>query len=145
MILADVPPILNMPAARVPQAPLTPCTETAPTGSSTLMWSKNSTEKTTRTPATAPIMIALKGVTVAQGLVMATRPARAPFRLMPASGFLNLIQAVTIARITPAAAARLVFTKIKAMSLLAAVVEPGLKPNQPSHRINTPRAASGRL
>ena len=50
-----------------------------------------------------------------------------------------------MARTEPAAAARLVLTKIMAMSLLAAVVEPGLNPNQPSQRINTPRAARGKL
>ena len=45
----------------------------------------------------------------------------------------------------PAAAAKLVLTKIRAMDLSAVVVEPGLNPNQPSHRMNTPRAASGML
>ena len=68
--------------------------------------SKNITESTTITPAAAPIITALSGVTDAQGLVMATRPARAPFKLMLISGLPNLIQEVTIARTAPAAAAR---------------------------------------
>ncbi len=137
--------MLKIPAARVPQAPQTPCTEMAPTGSSIRILSKNSTEKTTSTPAMAPMMMALPGVTLAHRLVMATSPARAPLRLMPISGLPNLIQEANMARMQPAAAARLVLTKIMAMSLLAAVVEPGLNPNQPSHRMKTPRAASGML
>ena len=68
---------------------------------------------TTRTPATAPMMIALVGDTLAHPAVIPTRPARAPFKLMPTSGFPNLIQEVIIARTAPAAAARLVFTAIK--------------------------------
>ena len=96
-------------------------------------------------PAIAPIITELKGVTDAHGLVMATRPAKAPFKLMPASGFPNFIQAVTMAKIAPAAAARLVLTKIIAISLLAAVVEPGLKPNHPTQRMKTPKAAKGML
>ena len=34
---------------------------------------------------------------------------------------------------------------IMAISVFAAVVEPGLNPNQPSQRMKTPRAARGRL
>ena len=66
-------------------------------------------------------------------------------RLIPTSGFPNLNQEVPMASTAPAAAARFVLTKIMAMSVLAAVVEPGLKPNQPSQRMNTPRAARGML
>ena len=85
------------------------------------------------------------GDTLAQPAVMPTRPARAPFKLMPTSGFPNLIHEINMAKIAPAAAARLVLTKIMAILLSAVVVEPGLKPNQPSQRINTPRAARGIL
>ena len=145
IILIEVPPMLKITAARVPQAPQTPCTEMAPTGSSILILSKKSTESTTMTPPAAPMMTALSGVTEAQGAVMATSPAKAPFKLMPISGLPNLIQEVTMARTAPAAAARLVLTKIIAMSLLAAVVDPGLNPNHPSQRIKTPRATSGML
>ena len=96
-------------------------------------------------PATAPIITALNGETVAQGLVMATSPAKAPFRLIPASGFPNIIQEVNIASTAAVAADRFVLTNINAMSFEAAVVEPGLKPNHPSQRINTPSAAKGML
>jgi hypothetical protein len=89
------------------------------------------------------MITALSGLTDAQELVIATRPARAAFKLMPASGLPNLIQDVNMARTAPVVATRWVLTKIMAMSLLAAVVDPGLKPNQPNQRINTPRAASG--
>jgi len=64
---------------------------------------------------------------------------------MPASGFPNFTQAVNMAKTAPAAAARLVLTKIMAISVLAAVVEPGLKPNHPNQRIKTPKAARGML
>ena len=92
-------------------------------------------------PATAPIITELRGETEAQGLVMATNPAKAPLRLILISGFPNLIQDVIMARTAPVAAARFVFTKIMAISLLAAVVEPGLKPNHPSQSMKTPKAA----
>ena len=46
--------------------------------------------------------------------------------------------------ITPAAAARFVTRTISAKRLpIAPSVEPGLNPNQPSHRISTPRPTSG--
>ncbi len=117
----------------------------APTGSSTLILSKEMTEKTTMIPAIAPIIIELNGETFAQPAVIATRPARAPFKLIPASGFPNFAQETNIAKTAPVAAARFVFTKIMAISLFAAVVEPGLNPNHPNHKINIPRAAIGIL
>ncbi len=103
------------------------------------------TEITTRMPAIRPMTMELVGLTLAQPAVMPTRPARAPFRLMPISGFLKITQEVSMPATQPAQAARLVLTKIMAISVLPAVVEPGLKPNQPSQRMNTPTAAMGRL
>src|SRR3989339_1080208 len=117
----------------------------APTGSSILTLSKNKTEKTTSTPAREPIIIELVGVTLAHPAVIPTSPARAPFKLMPTSGLPNLNHDTIMATMDPAAAARFVLTKIMAVSLLAAVVEPGLNPNQPSQRIKTPMAAKGIL
>ena len=77
---------------------------------------------------------------------MDTNPARAPFIVIVASAFLNLIQEVIIARIAPAAADRFVVTAIVAKSAPpTAVVLPGLNPNQPSHRIKTPSVAIGML
>jgi hypothetical protein len=84
-------------------------------------------------------------VTVAQGAVIATRPANTPFRVMPPSGFLKIAHAVMSAVMAPAAAARFVVTAIRAMSGVPAVVLPGLNPNQPNHRMKTPRAAIGML
>ena len=50
------------------------------------------------------------------------------------------------AAITPAAAARLVTIAISGKRPSSALrPEPGLKPNQPSHRISTPRPKSGML
>ena len=48
--------------------------------------SKNSTLSTTRIPATKPMKKAPKGETVSQPAVIATRPAREPFRVMETSG-----------------------------------------------------------
>ncbi len=77
---------------------------------------------------------------------MATRPARAPLSAIVASHFLNIALAVKIAAIPPAAAAALVVQVIRAiLSASAAMVLPGLNPNQPSHRMNTPRATRIRL
>ncbi len=69
-----------------PQAPLTPWTLIAPTGSSILILSKKKTLQTTSTPATAPMMKAPTGVTNAQGEVMATRPASMLLHIMVGSG-----------------------------------------------------------
>ena len=44
----------KIPTARVPQIPQIPCTEIAPTGSSSLIESKKIIENTTITPAIAP-------------------------------------------------------------------------------------------
>ncbi len=110
-------------------------TETAPTGSSIPILSMNSTEKTTMTPAMAPIITELVGVTLAQPAVMPTRPARAPFKVIPTSGFLKRIQDVSIAVRAAAAPARLVLTKIMAISVFPAVVEPGLKPRSEERRV----------
>jgi hypothetical protein len=52
-----------------------------------------------------------------------------------------MIHAVMRAPRVPAAAARFVLTAILAISVFAAVVLPGLNPNQPNQRINTPSVA----
>src|SRR3989338_2949584 len=130
------------PTAKVPQIPFTKCTERAPTGSSILILSKDRTEKTTKTPAIAPIVIELKGLTKAQGAVIATRPAKAPLIVMDKSGFPIKSHREKLTFRPPAAAAILVVTAIWGMAPgSAAMVLPGLKPNQPSHRINPPKVA----
>ncbi len=128
--------------ANVPQAPQTPWTEIAPTGSSIAIRSKNRIEKTTRMPAANPVTIAQVGAITSHPAVIATRPARAPLRDMEISGFFTRHQEVTIAPMAPAAAARLVTTAITASDPPSmAVVLPGLNPNHPSHKIKTPSVA----
>ena len=61
---------------------------------------------------------------------------------------MNFTQEVIIAAKAPAAADRLVVTAMYvklAPSGLISVVLPALKPNQPSQRMNTPKAAIGML
>ena len=89
-----------------------------------------------------PMYMEDTGDTLAHGEVIATSPASVPLRVMPASGFRKITHAVMSDAMAPAAAARFVFTAIRAMSGMPAVVLPGLNPN---HRMKTPRAAIGML
>ena len=105
---------------------------------------------TTITPPTAPIKAAAKALGVSGPAVIATRPAKAPFKVIVKSALPNQSLAKTSAAITPPAAAAFVFTKTiataSALSLLAiARTDPPLNPNQPSHRINVPNVAKGRF
>ncbi len=131
------------PRAIVPIAPQTPWTEMAPTGSSTRTRSKKRIEPTTSRPAARPIRAADHGATNAHGAVIATRPARTPLSVMLMSAFLNNAHDSTIAPTAPQTAARLVVRAMWAMSGVAAMVEPGLNPNQPSQRMKTPSEAIG--
>ena len=80
-------PSAKRPRLRTPQAPHVPCTEIAPTGSSTLSErSTKNTDQHTSTPATAPITNAQKLETNAHGAVMATRPASMPLINIEGSG-----------------------------------------------------------
>ena len=97
-------------------------------------------------PAMTPMTIAAQTLTKAQGAVMATRPARAPLTVMLKSGFPCQIQAVSVAASRPAAQDMLVVTTIwEIETASAAIVLPGLKPNQPSQRIKPPRKARAML
>src|SRR5881296_773584 len=131
----------------MPQNPLTPCTEIAPTGSS--MRSLRSMKKTamqTKTPATPPINTADGAVTKAQGAVIATSPASAPFASMDGSGLSYLIHMYSIAVMLPAAPASMVLVAITPMRRSEpASVEPALKPNHPKARMNVPTSAIGML
>src|SRR5665647_1207304 len=70
-----------------PHRPLTPCTETAPTGSSTLSRPSTKTMATTTSrPATRPINAAPSVFTKAHGAVTATRPASMPLAAIDGSG-----------------------------------------------------------
>src|SRR6266487_841970 len=80
-------PSAKRPSAISPQAPQTPCTDTAPQGSST--WatlSQNQTLMQTSRPATPPMIAAANGATKAQGAVIATSPANMPLHDMEMSG-----------------------------------------------------------
>ena len=110
---------VNSAAAKVPQAPHTPWTLTAPTGSSILRRSKNWIDATTRPPETRPMTMAEVGATLAHGAVMPTRPASAPLSDMPMSGLPTMIQAVTMAATAPAAADRLVLIAMSEKALPA--------------------------
>ena len=90
--------------------PQTPCTEMAPTGSSILIRSKKTIAITTMKPATRPMTIAAKLLTLAVPAVIPTSPASAPLSVMPGSGRPNTgyAHAVIIAASAPADAARVV-------------------------------------
>jgi len=110
------------------------------------MRSKNSTANTTSVPAIAPMIIEAPTVTNAQGAVMATRPARQPLMVMPRSGLPATIQQVAVEVNTAMIAAVLVVIKTVAIASGSAfIVEPGLNPNQPSHKTNRPITATDML
>src|ERR1700693_1559738 len=74
---------------------------------------------------------------------MATRPARNPFVVKPASHFLLDLNAQNMAVKPAAQAARVVFaaTRPTPSKSIAESVLPGLKPYQPNHRIRPPVTA----
>ena len=70
---------------------------------------------------------------------MATSPARQPLTVKLKSGLPSRSHAYNVADTVPPAAARLVVSAMRAMaSASAAMVEPGLKPNQPSQSTRPP-------
>ena len=69
------------------------------------------------TPAIIPIIAAPIGLTTAQPAVMATNPAKAPFKVIEISGFPYKPQDTNIAAIAAAAAARLVVITMPATAL----------------------------
>src|SRR6266849_7699360 len=126
-----------------PHSPLVPCTDTAPTGSSTFMTlSMNSTDRQTSTPAIKPITQAPTGFTNPLGAVIATRPAKRPLPVMEASGFPYRSHIYIMAPKLPVIPASMVLTAIDPMRKLplldAPSVEPGLNPNQPKARMKQP-------
>ena len=121
------------------------CTATAPTGSSTwITLSQNQTPNTTRSPATAPIIMEPKASTESQGAVIATSPARDAFKHIDTSGFLYFTQVKTIHTTVATAGAIVVVTNTEPSCSTEVAAAP-LKPYQPSQRMNTPRAPIGRL
>ena len=80
-------PSANNPTEMTPQMPFVPCTEMAPTTSSSFRTrSTNSHERQTSTPAMRPMMTDAIGFTKPLGAVIATSPARNALPVMDASG-----------------------------------------------------------
>ena len=82
--------------------------------------------------------------------LMPTNPARMPFSVRDKEGLPYFIQLTANAKKPPAQAARLVVRNTCEMAFASSVVaaancEPGLKPNHPNQRMNTPSAAIVRL
>ncbi len=78
-------------------------------------------------------------VTKAHGAVIATRPARQPLTDMPRSGLPSHVQLSAVADSMPMNAAVLVVMNMCEIALgSAAIVDPGLNPNQPSQSTKQP-------
>src|SRR3984885_6669181 len=97
------------------------------------------------TPAATPMMMADPGSTKPDAGVIATNPATAP-EIAPSTDGLPL--AIHSANIQPSAAAAVaICVTVIAMPArpFAAVAEPALNPNQPTHSSDAPMTASDRL
>ena len=98
----------------------------------------------------APIIAAPTGVTKSHPAVIPTNPANIPFNVNDREGFLYLTHPTIRENKPPVHAAKLVVRNTCEMAILfaspqAANCEPGLNPNQPNHKINTPNAAKVKL
>ena len=94
---------------------------------------------------TAPIIIALTGVTKPAPGVIATKPATAPVAKPKAVGFFTTTHSNKIHTKPATAAAMCVVTSADAASPPEVKAEPALKPNQPNHTSPAPRSTIGRL
>src|ERR1039458_9121837 len=100
----------------------------APTGASTFMTvSTKETERQTRTPAMAPIMMEPTGLTKPEGPVIATRPASSPLPDMEASGLPKRNQMYNIAAKAPEELASMVLTAMLPMRRLPLPEAPSLE------------------
>src|SRR6056297_334381 len=138
------------PIAMQPQMPHKPWTGQAPTGSSIFNLSSITMPSTTRRPATAPTTTDQPFVKQSQQAVIPTKPPKAPLRLIVKSGLPNMTQLRIVAVTTPAAADKVVLTAINTVASMSPVPWkaswlPGLNPYQPTHKLNTPRAAKATL
>src|SRR5882724_4266829 len=126
-----------------------PCTATAPIGSSIPIFSTQITPTTAMNPETRPITTAAHGATNPDAAVIATSAASTPFSIIEMSGFFSTTHADVTPPTAPAAAERLdviaTYSKLPYPPNSSDIVEPGLKPNYPYHRISVPRTAYGRL
>ena len=95
-------------------------------------------------PATAPIIAAPIGLTASHPAVIATNPAREPFKDIDTSGLPYFIHVNAIVTQVAIAAAKFVFTNtFPARAMLSPsieTVEAPLKPNQQNHKIKHPNA-----
>ncbi len=136
--------------ASVPQTPAKRCAGTAPTTSSILMRSSSFSPAVHRNAPTAPMIIASQGSVMSGPAVIATRPAMAPLRAEKRSVRPRMGRETKMAVSTPAAAARLVLTRMLLIATASATparasCEPPLKPNHPNQRMKTPRVTAGML
>lgn len=88
--------------------------------------------------------------TTSHPAVIPTSPASIPLHTRDSDGFPNMSQVTNSVASPPVAAAILVVQNTLEIALassgvLAASWEPGLKPNHPNQRMNTPSAPSARL
>src|SRR5690606_12601541 len=98
---------------------------------------------TTSTPPMPPMTKAAHASTAPHGAVIETRPANTPLPIMARSGLPALSEIVTVQNRPPAIDASKVFTPTVITYSSASSSEPGLNPNQPTQRMNTPRIANG--
>src|SRR5271166_1450117 len=97
------------------------------------------------TPAATPMIKAPRGSTKPDAGVIATRPATAPEMIPSTLGFPLTIHSANIQ--ARAAVAVAIWVTVIAMPALplAAVADPALKPNQPTHSREAPVTLSTRL
>ena len=106
----------------MPNAPVIPCTEAAPTGSSILnTFSIKRSENTNNIPANNPIATAPHPLTTSQPAVTATNPASVPLSVILNDGFPYFIQDNANADTVPAAAAKFVVKNICEIATALAV------------------------
>src|ERR1041384_6536779 len=142
---APYSPVAKMPTEITPHRPFAPWTATAPTQSSTPLFSMKRAAITTSTPEMAPMITAPNGLTNAHGAVIATRPASMPLTSMPGSGFSPRAIRYSMHEKAAATLASMVLTTTNEMrKSVPERVEPGLNPNQPKARMKQPTMAMGK-
>ena len=124
----------------MPQAPQNPCTETAPTTSSTRNLFNTSAVNTTIKPPIKPEIIADKGEITSTAAVTDTKPPKAPFTTTVIKKPLRKITNPMTEPRMPLIAPKCVFKRIVPRLEKSLLTEPPLNPNQPNHRIKPPIA-----
>ena len=93
-----------------------------------------------------PISIAASAVTISHPAVIPTSPAKAPFKVRAASGLPYLkLESTSAEHVAAAPLSKVVMAACAVAGSVISKVEPGLNPNQPNQRINTPKAPNGIL